>query len=415
MLRSVLTGLGRSPFTSSLLLATIALGVAVLILALSISSTLKRLIAERLERDGLVVMVWAAGPRKPGQPEDFLDQRGVDALMREVPGAVAASLVKPARDEYVAAGTVYQVRNVVKASESYARVMGLEVIAGSDVDATQQALISSTLAEVMFGSVAAALGQTLTTAPRRTTFSGAVPDLEETIARMRRRNTHSYTVRGVFADPDELRRAVYGIADMVVSPGSEPWPRYRIELRVTGSRFPTIASQVQDVMRRQYDAPVSVRQESTTSSIQGLDPRATLPITSLVVNLLTVLILMAGGVGLLSVMMTEVLSRSRQIALSRAFGAAKGTVVREFLARSLVMVGMASALGVALSLFLSAPLTDLVMPIFQDAAEIDPSGPVITPVAVAASVAASLGVGGLLGTLPVFSFLAAPIAEGIRD
>jgi len=56
-----------------------------------------------------------------------------------------------------------------------------------------------------------------------------------------------------------------------------------------------------------------------------------------------------------------------------------------------------------------------VMPIFQDAAEIDPSGPAITPVAVAASVAASLGVGGLLGKLPVFSTLAAPIAEGIRD
>ena len=233
---------------------------------------------------------------------------------------------------------------------------------------------------------------------------------------MRRRSTYSYTVRGVFADPDELRRDVYGIADMVVSPGSVPWrPRYHIELRVTGSRFPTIESQVRAVMRRQYDAPVRVRQQSATSAIQGLDPRTTLRIMSLVVNLLAVVILVTGGVGLLSVMMAEVLSRSREIALSRAFGAAKAAVVREFLARSLVMVAMASALGVALSLFLSGPLTALVMPIFQDAAEVDLSGPVITPVAVAASVAASLGVGGLLGPLPVFSALAAPIAEGIRD
>lgn len=416
-LLSVLTGLGRSPFKSSVLLATIALGVAVLIFALSISSTLDRLIAERLERDGLVVEVWAARgwQPKPGQPRDLMDRRGVDALMSEVPGAVAASLVQPAHDEYVAAGTVYQVRNVVMASESYAPVMALEVIAGSNVDAPHQALISSTLAEVMFGSAAAALGQTLTTAPMRITVSGTVLDLEETIASMRRRSTYSYTVRGVFTDPDELRRRVYGIADMVVSPDSATLSTQSIVLRVTGSRFPAIESQVSAAMVRQYDAPVHVLQESITSVIDGLDPRTTLRTMSLVVNLLAVLILVTGGVGLLSVMMTEMLSRSREVALSRAFGAAKGAVVREYLVRALLIVAMASVLGVGLSLFLSGPLTALVMPIFQDAAEIDLTGPVITPVAVAASVAASLGVGGLLGTLPVFSALAAPIAEGIRD
>ena len=39
----------------------------------------------------------------------------------------------------------------------------------------------------------------------------------------------------------------------------------------------------------------------------------------------------------------------------------------------------------------------------------------ITPSAVAAGVAAAVGIGGILGPLPVFSALAAPIAEGIRD
>jgi putative ABC transport system permease protein len=168
-------------------------------------------------------------------------------------------------------------------------------------------------------------------------------------------------------------------------------------------------------MLRQYEAPVEVLPGSTTSVIEGLDPRPAVRALSLVVNLLAVLILVTGGVGLLSLMMVEVLSRSRQIALSRAFGATKGAIVREYLARSLILVGAASVLGIGLSLFLSGPLTALVMPIFQDAAEIDLTGPVITPAAVAAGVAAALGVGGLLGPLPVFSALAAPIAEGIRD
>ena len=61
------------------------------------------------------------------------------------------------------------------------------------------------------------------------------------------------------------------------------------------------------------------------------------------------------------------------------------------------MMGASSALGVALSLFLSAPLTDLVVPIFQDVTEVELTGQVITPAAVAMGVAASLGIGGLLG------------------
>ena len=131
--------------------------------------------------------------------------------------------------------------------------------------------------------------------------------------------------------------------------------------------------------------------------------RSTVRTFSLVVNLLAVLLLATGGVGLLSVMVVEVLSRSRQIALSRAFGAAKAVIVREFVARSLIMMGASSALGVALSLFLSAPLTDLVMPIFQDVTEVELTGQVITPAAVVRGVAASLVIGGVLGTLPVFS------------
>ena len=79
------------------------------------------------------------------------------------------------------------------------------------------------------------------------------------------------------------------------------------------------------------------------------------------------------------------------------------------------MVGAASVLGVALSLFLSAPLTDVVRPVFRSMTGVELNGPVITPAAIVPGVAAALGIGGLLGTLPVVSALSAPIAEGIRD
>ena len=160
-LRSALTDLGRSPFKVSTLVATIALGVAVLICALSIGSALRRLMVERLERDGLVVAIYGSdGHADPGRPEYSLNRRAVDALMSDMTGAAAASLVRTLdSDEYVVGGTIYQVRTAVAASDSYLQVMGLEMIAGANVDAPHQAVISAALAEVLYGSPAAALSR----------------------------------------------------------------------------------------------------------------------------------------------------------------------------------------------------------------------------------------------------------------
>ena len=127
------------------------------------------------------------------------------------------------------------------------------------------------------------------------------------------------------------------------------------------------------------------------------------------------MLLVTGCVGILSIMLVEVLGRSRQIAIARAFGASKGAILREFVTRSLILVGAASALGVALSLFLSAPLTDLVVPIFRGVTRADLSAAVISPAGILTGVVAALGVGGLLGVLPLFPALATPIAEGPRD
>lgn len=413
-LRAAPTGLGSSPLKSALLLATIALGVAALISALSISTALNRLMVERLERDGLVVHVYDAAD--PGQPSYPLNQQAVDALMSEVTGAAAASLFQTlASDEYVVGGTTYQVRTAVTASASYLQVMGLEMIAGAGVDTPRQAVISAGLAEVLYGSAAAALGQTLQTAPPRMTVRGDVSP--EAAANFRRASMPAYVVRGVFRDPDELRRRVYEIADLVVGLDPDSGDRPAITLRATGTSLAAIESQVRAALARQYghDAAVAVAQASSSANLHDLDPRSTVRTLSLILNLLAVLILITGGVGLLSLMMVEVLSRSRQIALARAFGASKRTIAAEFLRWSVVMAAAASAVGVVLSLFLSAPLVALVTAVFRDAAAIDLTGPVVTPTAVAAGVASAIGVGGLLGPLPVFSALAAPIAEGIRD
>ena len=66
-LRSALGSLGRSPVKASVMLATVGLGVAVLIFALAISAAFARAIEERLEDRGLILMVQVDSPDPTGR------------------------------------------------------------------------------------------------------------------------------------------------------------------------------------------------------------------------------------------------------------------------------------------------------------------------------------------------------------
>ena len=171
-IRSVLISLGRSPVKSVVTLTTVGLGSGVLILALSISSAFSRLLAEQLAGEGLVVMVANARPGAAGnlelaKPPQF-DAGATAALLDGVTGAVAASPITFAPwTEFLVDGIGYQLRTVYGVGDEYLQVMGLELVAGSAFSEAEvaagarPALISATLAEMLFGSPAAALGNTI--------------------------------------------------------------------------------------------------------------------------------------------------------------------------------------------------------------------------------------------------------------
>ena len=435
-IRSVLTSLTRSPVKSTVTLSTVGLGVGVLIFALSISGAFSRLVSEQLERDGLVVMVANVERDEEGElqqvrPPQF-DGQVIDALRTGVSGAVAASPVAfTPWTEYVVGGNNYRFRSVVGVNEDYLDVMGLEVVAGSAFTAedvaqgVREALVSVTMAEVLFGSPVEALGQVIQP-PARTQAAGGGG------GGGRRFTPPTYTVRGVFGDPSEIQRRAYGVGDMIV-PATSAFPvnlnsrvqafmqgflNARIALRVQGGGLATIESQVRGALAQQYGDDVLVevwegRPDGETAALE--EARATVATFSLVVNLLGFVLLVTGCIGILSIMLVEVLGRTREIAVERAVGASRGVIAREFFARSLIMVSAAALIGVALSLVLSGPLTDLVVPIFRGTTQAELGGSVISLTAIAIGVGSAIGVGGLFGVLPVFSALRVPIAAGMRE
>lgn len=426
VIRSVLTTLSRSPVKSALLLCTVGLTVAVVIIAFSIGWSVDRGVSQQLEDEGLVVMVANArrttgGKLKRAVPYQF-DEHVVSVLLTDVPGVVAAtSITYAVPEEFLVFGTFYQVRSVVVSSEAYLRVMGLELIAGSAPAGSRQALISAKLAEIVFGSPLAAIGQPMQAAPPRVVVQGSVN--QESVELHRRRMMPLYTVRGVFEDPSELKRRAYGIADMVVSSGfsfdAEVTVYVRdIALRVRGSVFSTVASQVNAALSQKYGDDIAVVVWEGLPSLGGraaLDEvRSTVRRFSLAVKLIGLLIYVTSCAGIFSVMFVEVQGRSRQIAMARAFGASKMVIFGEFLTRSLIISGIGAMIGVGLSAFLSRPLTAMLLPIIGDIVHADVAGTAIVPTALATGVVTAIGAGGLLGVLPVFPAMTAPIADGIR-
>lgn len=426
-LQATLRSLGRRPAKSSLTLATAALGVAVLIFALSISAAVERLVSERLGADELVVAV-AVTDRSPGGTLGAdgarLRKQVTATLLSDVGGAVAVSSVDGVPFlSFVVDGSAYEIRAVLSVPETYLDVMALDLIAGTRfVAGSRDMLISASLADLLFGSPVAALGQRLQTAVPRLDVQGDVGRLLSGI--FEEVFTPVYTVSGVYEDPDDMRRRAYGIADMLVpvrtfagENRSSYQTDFRFVLRAAARSLATVESHVHAALALPYGDDVSVEVWEGQPFTGGplAEMRSAVRTFSFAVNLLGALLLAAGCVGILSLMTVEVLSRSRQIAMTRAFGASKRTIVREFVERSVMVMVVASVLGVVLSLFLSAPLTDLVAPFLSVDLGGDRFEAVVTPAAVAAGAAAAIGAGGLLGTLPVFHVLAIPIAEGMRN
>ncbi len=445
-LRAVLASFARAPLKLSLTLLTVGLGVGVLIFALSISSAFSRYLERSLEKNGIVIMLMNAtvsestGQMEPVRPSQ-LDENALEILKTDVPGTVAVAPVGTQPFNELSAGSgVYRIRAVVQSDEEYAALMGLDLVAGSfftadDVSTGQKkAVVSASLAEILFGSADAAIGKTLkppapSTSSTTSTATSSASTGQTAPAPPRGFVMPTYTVVGVFADVTELQRTAYGVGDMIVPYTANLPQGMNVEMarrfavstiaaRVRGAGVQTIESQVRAALTARYGSDLKLQVWEGTPSGETAtiaEARSTVSAFSLVVNLLGFILLVTGSIGILSIMLVEVLGRSRQIAIERALGASGRIVMGEYFTRSLVLAGLAALVGAALALALGEPLRQLVLPIFNSVSAADLGSAVITPTAVGIGIGSALLVGGVFGVFPVIPALRANIAEGMRE
>ena len=436
IIQSAFAGMARSPIKAILTLATVGIGVGILIFALGMSSTFNELMDEQLAKEGIVVNYSNAEFNSQGELELIRPPQGdefiLDVLSTEISGVAAATPVAALGfNEFVVDETTYRIRTILGTNEKYGEAMNLEIIAGfffdrADVDqGNRKAVITEGLAEILFGSAQDAIGQVLK--PPALELPANLQN-NQNAARRLRSFSDPYEVVGVYSDPTELQRKSYGIGDMIVPYTSSfgavmnaaqatRFMAGRGVLLIKGVSFETAESQIREVLTRNYgeDFIVEIWEGSPSGSSEYLaEIRSTVNTFSLVVNLLGFILLAAASIGILSIMLVEALGRSREIALERALGASRGVIIREFFARSTVVSLISVAIGIGLAFLLSGPLTNLILPIFSGV-EASQVGGVITWESVLIGASSAIVIGGVFGVFPVFSVLNTGIADTIRE
>jgi len=437
IIRDVVKGIAAAPGKSLLTIFTVGAGVGVLILALSLSSFFSDLVEKQLSGGGTIVTfangeLNVDGYVNPTRPPQF-DEQVTGIVQTEVSGVTALSpLVTPRWREVRIEDDSYQIRSVLGVSEQYFDIMGLEMIIGSPFTAedmstaAKKVIVNEAFAEQLFGSADQAIGKIIQPPAMGRPPAG---NNQSSFGSREEPAVQTFAITGVMENPSEVQRSAYGVADVLVPytaafpiPMNNAFARSMLlatqVIRVEGASVSTVEAQLREVLSRTYgdDLELLVWEGTPRGESGWLEQtRQTIATFKVVVNLLGFVLLITGAIGILSIMLVEVLGRSRQIALEQAFGASRRNVVGEFFARSAVLSLLSAAAGLALSLVFAEPLQQVLQPVLAGVGLGGQNGALITLPSVLTASAAAVLIGGTFGIFPVFSALQTPIAEGIRE
>jgi putative ABC transport system permease protein len=326
----------------SLLVLEVALGFVMLTHTLIMARYYQHIhgVPTGMPEDELVV-----ARRRFLQPIDVSAARArarADLAALERTGAVAAAADAAPLPDSAAFPTVLSRPNdgherlawPVRATPGIVPTLGLRLIAGKDLaNAARQAgetpvLLTATVAELLYGTTNAAVGQLLIGSTfGRARVAGVVKD---------------FAFRGVWL-PD-------GTSIVVVD--AEPVTEHEIiyVLRAPGHRRADVIA----AARTGRGGGATASGDNSAISVEGVDRRAArfstisegAVIISLWTGFLVVAVALAGSLALASFSVAE---RTRQIGVRRALGASRGEIVRYFLFENLLLTGFGLGLGLGLA------------------------------------------------------------------
>ncbi len=367
-LRTFLTALG------------LIIGNASVILVVTISLASKDLILDQIRGIGsnLVYASYQAGGQNTAQVQaDFVKLADVQAI-RDALGnrIVAASAVMNTNDQIVVNGKVREV-TVDGVDEHYARVRNLVILSGRSFDQSDMtlrehvAMLSQKLANRIFGSQDASLGQTIRLSKLQFTIVGTFREKTSTF------NEGEITDETILIPITVMR---YFMQYERIEP-------VYIEVR-DAADVPAVRQDVTDILQRRHRQGASYNVQDLTAILDTANQIAN--VLTVVLVIVSAIALIISGIGIMNIMLVTVTERTREIGLRMAVGASRREVMLQFLVESVLISLSGGTVGIVIGI--SLPLS---VRLFTNQVKVP-----VSPLSILVAFAVSFTVGVGFGLLP---------------
>ena len=344
---SILAGfatLRANPLRTTLSTLGVVIGAAALVAVLALGDGMERFVREQIARSTDVQSILVAaktsvtidGQTFPVDSYPVFTPADAAAIVAAIPGADQATLTVSGRSAIAGGGGRLEEVGIAATLPSLAGQVGLAFAAGryftpEEAGANAPVIVlSHTLARRLTGRRAeAAVGDTVRIRERTWTIVGVLAPIEgEQVG------AAYIPIEGV---PDALA----------------PTPRPRAPTLVLRARSIEDVTPVQQGAERWLAARYGewqrvARVESNRKQLEDVEQGMIL--FRLFMGAIPGLSLIVGGIGIMNVLLASVTERTREIGVRKAVGASRGDILVQFLAESVTISGLGSALGAALGL-----------------------------------------------------------------
>jgi putative ABC transport system permease protein len=328
--RFVLTSLGM------------VIGTASLILVTTISLTGKQYLLNQIQAIGanwIYAEYQSGAQRITNTAPDLLTIGDLAAVQAQVPGIVATSPVIDLSDRIPVGNGKERDIHILGVSPDYRVVRNLVTVSGRFFDAQDQqahnkvAVLVDKLARQLYGSPEFAVGRVLKVSGLPFTVIGTFRERVDTFGQSEVTDNTMlmpYTVARYFTDAPTVKQLMFSVADSsMVVPATQ---------------------EIKRVLQSRHRAESVYSVDNLTQLVSLANKTANM--LTLMLLLISLVVLLVSGIGIMNIMLATVSSRIREIGVRKALGATNRDIRFQFLSEAIVISFGGGLVGVVLGLAL---------------------------------------------------------------
>lgn len=316
------------------------IGTASLILVTTIGLTGKQYIVSQIQAIG-ANMIYAeyqgGAPRITAVPPDPLTLDDLDAVRAQVPDVTYASPLVVLDERISVPGGREKDLRVLGVAPAYKQVRNLIVVAGrffDEDDSTARnkvGVITEKLAQQLYGSQDAAIGQTVKLSGLPFTIIGTFREGVETFGQSEVQDNSMaipYSVSRIFTPDNAVKQIFFSVSD------------------------PTLVEPATEQIKRVFQArhrPESLYDVSNLTQLVSVANRTADALT-VVLLLIALVVLLVSGIGIMNIMLATVSARIREIGIRKALGATQREIRFQFLSEAVLISVVGGIVGTVLGL-----------------------------------------------------------------